>query len=173
MTILQYGASGIAAATKRSLYIEPNSEHCSYSPLPRAAVEPSHHVALPHPTIVHRRQFRARLPPVEPAAAPRHARRCSVRKSNVDAIDATLARWRGGVHPTHWLICAQVLLSSEADEDADEAPVAADPPAPAAAADGGGVDGKLIVQGAAVAAMGAALYFLNTLPGPTSGWAAK
>ena len=66
-----------------------------------------------------------------------------------------------------------VLLSSEADEDADEAPVAADPPAPAAAADGGGVDGKLIVQGAAVAAMGAALYFLNTLPGPTSGWAAK
>ena len=38
---------------------------------------------------------------------------------------------------------------------------------------GGGVDGKLIVQGAAVAAMGAALYFLNTLPGPTSGWAAK
>ena len=27
--------------------------------------------------------------------------------------------------------------------------------------------------GAAVAAMGAALYFLNTLPGPTSGWAAK
>ena len=66
-----------------------------------------------------------------------------------------------------------VLLSSEADEDADEAPVAADPPAPAAAADGGGVDGKLVVQGAAVAAMGAALYFLNTLPGPTSGWAAK
>ena len=67
-----------------------------------------------------------------------------------------------------------VLLSSEADEaDADEAPAAADPPAPAAAADGGGVDGKLIVQGAAVAAMGAALYFLNTLPGPTSGWAAK
>ena len=66
-----------------------------------------------------------------------------------------------------------VLLSSEADDDADEAPVAADPPAPAAAADGGGVDGKLIVQGAAVAAMGAALYFLNTLPGPTSGWAAK
>ena len=37
----------------------------------------------------------------------------------------------------------------------------------------GGVDGKLVVQGAAVAAMGAALYFLNTLPGPTSGWAAK
>ena len=67
-----------------------------------------------------------------------------------------------------------VLLSSEADEaDADEAPAAADPPAPAAAADGGGVDGKLVVQGAAVAAMGAALYFLNTLPGPTSGWAAK
>ena len=67
-----------------------------------------------------------------------------------------------------------VLLSSEADEDADEAPVAAEPPAPAAAAnDGGGVDGKLIVQGAAVAAMGAALYFLNNLPGPTSGWAAK
>ena len=67
-----------------------------------------------------------------------------------------------------------VLLSSEADEDADEAPVAAEPPAPAAAADdGGGVDGKLIVQGAAVAAMGAALYFLNTLPAPTSGWAAK
>ena len=66
-----------------------------------------------------------------------------------------------------------VLLSSEADEDAEEAPVAAEPPAPAAAADGGGVDGKLIVQGAAVAAMGAALYFLNTLPGPTSGWAAK
>ena len=67
-----------------------------------------------------------------------------------------------------------VLLSSEAEDgDADEAPVAADPPAPAAAADGGGVDGKLIVQGAAVAAMGAALYFLNTLPGPTSGWAAK
>ena len=32
---------------------------------------------------------------------------------------------------------------------------------------------KLVVQGAAVAAMGAALYFLNTLPGPTSGWAAK
>ena len=96
-----------------------------------------------------------------------------MRKSHVDAIDATPARWRGGVHPTHWLICAQVLLSSEADEDADEAPVAADPPAPAAAADGGGVDGKLIVQGAAVAAMGAALYFLNTLPGPTSGWAAK
>ena len=66
-----------------------------------------------------------------------------------------------------------VLLSSEADEDAEEAPVATEPPAPAAAADGGGVDGKLIVQGAAVAAMGAALYFLNTLPGPTSGWAAK
>ena len=67
-----------------------------------------------------------------------------------------------------------VLLSSEADEaDADEAPAAAEPPAPAAAADGGGVDGKLVVQGAAVAAMGAALYFLNTLPGPTSGWAAK
>ena len=66
-----------------------------------------------------------------------------------------------------------LLLSSEADDDAEEAPVAADSPAPAAAADGGGVDGKLIVQGAAVAAMGAALYFLNTLPGPTSGWAAK
>ena len=70
-----------------------------------------------------------------------------------------------------------VLLSSEADEYADEAeaeePVAAEPPAPAAAADGGGVDGKLVVQGAAVAAMGAALYFPNTLPGPTSGWAAK
>ena len=66
-----------------------------------------------------------------------------------------------------------VLLSSEADEDAEEAPVATESPAPAAAADGGGVDGKLIVQGAAVAAMGAALYFLNTLPGPTSGWAAK
>ena len=66
-----------------------------------------------------------------------------------------------------------VLLSSEADDDAEEAPVATEPPAPAAAADGGGVDGKLIVQGAAVAAMGAALYFLNTLPGPTSGWAAK
>jgi len=96
-----------------------------------------------------------------------------VRNSNVDAIDATPARWREGVHPTHWLLCAQVLLASEADEDADEAPVATEPPAPAAAADGGGVDGKLIVQGAAVAAMGAALYFLNTLPGPTSGWAAK
>ena len=95
------------------------------------------------------------------------------RRVVLHAIDATPARWRGGVHPTHWLICAQVLLSSEADDDADEAPVAADPPAPAAAADGGGVDGKLIVQGAAVAAMGAALYFLNTLPGPTSGWAAK
>ena len=67
-----------------------------------------------------------------------------------------------------------VLLSSEADEAEAEEPVAADPPAPAAAAnDGGGVDGKLVVQGAAVAAMGAALYFLNTLPGPTSGWAAK
>ena len=66
-----------------------------------------------------------------------------------------------------------VLLASEAEDDADEAPVATEPPAPAAAADGGGVDGKLIVQGAAVAAMGAALYFLNTLPGPTSGWAAK
>ena len=68
-----------------------------------------------------------------------------------------------------------VLLSSEAEDgDADEA-VAAEPApaAPAAAADGGGVDGKLVVQGAAVAAMGAALYFLNTLPGPTSGWAAK
>ena len=97
-----------------------------------------------------------------------------MRESDVDAIDATPARWRGGVYPTHWLICAQVLLSSEADEaDADEAPAAAEPPAPAAAADGGGVDGKLIVQGAAVAAMGAALYFLNNLPGPTSGWAAK
>ena len=66
-----------------------------------------------------------------------------------------------------------VLLSSEADEAEAEEPVAADPPAPAVAADGGGVDGKLVVQGAAVAAMGAALYFLNTLPGPTSGWAAK
>ena len=67
-----------------------------------------------------------------------------------------------------------VLLSSEADDAEAEEPVAADPPAPAAAAnDGGGVDGKLVVQGAAVAAMGAALYFLNTLPGPTSGWAAK
>ena len=96
-----------------------------------------------------------------------------MRKSNVDAFDATPARWRGGVHPTHWLICAQVLLSSEADDAEAEEPVAAEPPAPAAAADGGGVDGKLVVQGAAVAAMGAALYFLNTLPGPTSGWAAK
>ena len=66
-----------------------------------------------------------------------------------------------------------VLLSSEADDAEAEEPVAAEPPAPAAAADGGGVDGKLVVQGAAVAAMGAALYFLNTLPGPTSGWAAK
>ena len=26
----------------------------------------------------------------------------------VHAIDATPARWRGDVHPTHWLICAQV-----------------------------------------------------------------
>ena len=61
----------------------------------------------------------------------------------------------------------------EPEAEAEE-PVAAEPPAPAAAAnDGGGVDGKLVVQGAAVAAMGAALYFLNTLPGPTSGWAAK
>ena len=79
------------------------------------------------------------------------------------------------VYPTHWLICAQVLLSSEADDAEAEEPVAAEPApaAPAAANDGGGVDGKLVVQGAAVAAMGAALYFLNTLPGPTSGWAAK
>ena len=76
-----------------------------------------------------------------------------MRESNVDAIDATPARWRGGVHPAHWLICAQVLLSSEADDADAEEPVAAEPPAPAA--------------------MGAALYFLNTLPGPTSGWAAK
>ena len=128
--LVQCGAVRLAAATNNSLYINSNSEHCSYNTFARVAIEPSHHVALPHPTIVHRRQFRARLPPVEPPAAPRHARRCSVRKSNVDA---TPARWRGGlglslidsasaatpsprndlvknhrVHPTHWLICAQV-----------------------------------------------------------------
>ena len=98
----------------------------------------------------------------------------AAQRVNQMSTPSTRRRLDGVAHPTHWLICAQVLLSSEADEAEAEEPVAADPPAPAAAAnDGGGVDGKLVVQGAAVAAMGAALYFLNTLPGPTSGWAAK
>lgn len=66
----------------------------------------------------------------------------------------------------------KTLLASDAD-DADDA-VAPAAPAPAAAADaGGGVDGKLVVQGAAISVMAAALYFISTLPAPTSGWAAK
>ena len=97
----------------------------------------------------------------------------AAQRVNQVSTPSTRRRLDGVAHPTHWLICAQVLLSSEADDAEAEEPVAAEPPAPAAAADGGGVDGKLVVQGAAVAAMGAALYFLNTLPGPTSGWAAK
>ena len=40
------------------------------------------------------------------------------RRVDLHAIDATPARWRGGVgsslHPTHWLICAQVDVDSKA-----------------------------------------------------------